>query len=58
MIIYLLSFKLQFAVDGTGNKVLNVFHRELTIVDPRTKVLPGRLLFREVSPKNVYGADS
>src|SRR6218665_1927757 len=37
----------------TGNKVLSVFHRELTIVDPRTKVIPGRLLFREVSPKNV-----
>ena len=42
--------KLQFTIDRTGNKVLSVFHRELTIVDPRTKVIPGRLLFREVSP--------
>ena len=51
--VYLHSFKLQFTIDGTGNKILNVFHRELTIVKPRTKVIPGRLLFLEVSPKNV-----
>jgi len=51
---YLHSFKLQFTIDGTGNKVLSVFH---TIVDPRTKVIPGRLLFREVSPKKSVGLD-
>src|SRR6218665_3527324 len=50
---YLHSFKLQFTIDGTGNKVLSVFHRELTIVDPRTKVIPGRFFFREVSLKHV-----
>src|SRR6218665_1193635 len=50
---YLHSFKLQFTIDGTGNKVLSVSHRELTIVDPRTKVILGRFLFREVPPKNV-----
>jgi len=27
---------------------MNVLHRELTIVDHRSKVIPGRLFFREV----------
>jgi len=28
---------------GAGNKIMTVFHRRLTTVDPRSKVKPGRL---------------
>ena len=41
---YFHSLKLQFAVDGAGNKIMNVFHRELTIVSP---TWIGRRLYSE-----------
>jgi len=46
---YFHSLKLQFAVDGAGNKIMNVFHRELTIVSPtcRSKAILGKTFSRK-----------